>query len=77
MQVYIFRGPARVFGFTAHAAGENLPARFSPWTAFKALNMVRGQPQPGVDVDECLDDLEVFGFHITDAHVRITENVAG
>ena len=27
------------------------------------------------DVDECLDDLEKHGFHVTDAHVRITESV--
>jgi hypothetical protein len=28
---------------------------------------------PGVDVAECLADLEEFGVHVTDAHVRITE----
>ena len=29
---------------------------------------------PGVEVDECLRDLEVFGVHVTDAHARITED---
>jgi hypothetical protein len=76
MPVYIFRGPGRVFGFTAHAAGENLPSRYAPWTAFKAVEMIRGQAMPGMEVDACLDDLEIYGFHITDAHVRITEDVA-
>ncbi len=28
---------------------------------------------PGLDTGECLDDIETYGFHITDAHVRITE----
>ena len=35
--------------------------------------MQPGHPMPGVDVDECLGDLETFGVHVTDAHVRITE----
>lgn len=76
MQTYLFRGLGRIFGVTGDAAGANLPDRYAPWTAFKAVEMVRGQPLPGVDVDECLDDLEVFGFHVTDAHVRITEAAA-
>jgi hypothetical protein len=27
----------------------------------------------GVEVDECLADMQTFGVHVTDAHVRITE----
>jgi hypothetical protein len=34
--------------------------------------MTRDEDQAGVDVTECLDDIEAFGFHLTDAHVRIT-----
>jgi len=71
MQVHIFRGPGRVFGFTAEAGGENLPAAYGPWTVFKSLDMHKDQPQPGVDVNECLDDIAAHGFHLTDAHVRI------
>jgi hypothetical protein len=26
-------------------------------------------------VNECLDDIEQLGFHLTDAHVRITDKV--
>jgi hypothetical protein len=33
-----------------------------------------GEPTPGVNVDECLGDIKRFGFHITDAHVRITDS---
>jgi hypothetical protein len=77
MQTYLFRGPGRVFGVTADVSGANLPDRYAPWTAFKAVEMIRGQAMPGVDVDECLDDIEVYGFHVTDAHVRITEEAAG
>jgi len=73
MQVHIFRGAGRVFGVTRDSAGANLPAQYGEWTPFKSLEMARGEPQPGVDVDECLDDIERFGFHLTDAHVRITE----
>jgi hypothetical protein len=39
------------------------------------LELRRGEPTPGVKVDECLDDIEKHGFHVTDAHVRITESV--
>jgi hypothetical protein len=73
MQVHIFKGPGRVFGFTADAAGENLPPKYAPWTQFKAIELRKGERTPGVDSDECLHDIETHGVHITDAHVRITE----
>jgi hypothetical protein len=76
MLVHIFRGPGRVFGMTEEAMGANLPSRFSPWSAFKSIELTRGgEPRPGVDTNECLDDIEKHGFYITDAHVRITESV--
>jgi hypothetical protein len=77
MQVHIFRGPGRIFGFTADGSGDNLPPQYRPWTAFKTLEMTKGQATPGVNVDECLDDIETFGFHLTDAHVRITGQATG
>jgi hypothetical protein len=75
MQVYLFRGQGRVFGFTAAATGDNLPAKFGPWNPFKTIELQREVPTPGVKAAECLDDIEKYGFHITDAHVRITESV--
>jgi hypothetical protein len=76
MQVHSFRGIGRVFGFTEHAMGANLPSQYGPWSSFKTLDLNRaGEPTPGVNTKECLDDLEKYGFHITDAHVRITEKV--
>ncbi len=78
MQVYIFRSLGRVFGFTQIATGGNLPSKFLPWTAFKTIELNRdGADTPGVNTAECLDDIEKYGFHITDAHVRITDSVAG
>lgn len=76
MQVHLFRSTGRIFGFTADENGANLPARYSPWTAFKAVEMHAGVPMPGVVVDECLADIAAFGYHVTDAHVRITEQAA-
>lgn len=75
MLLHVFRGPGRVFGFTEDAMGANLPSRFAPWNTFKSIELNRGVPQAGVNTDECLDDIEKYGFHITDAHVRITESV--
>jgi hypothetical protein len=76
MLVYIFRGPGRVFGCTEDATGANLPSKFSPWTTFKSIELSRdGAPTPGVDTKACLEDIEKHGFHITDAHVRITESL--
>ena len=76
MLVHIFRGPGRVFGCTNDATGANLPAQYRPWSSFKSLDLSRdGEPTPGVNANECLDDIEKYGFHITDAHVRITENL--
>jgi hypothetical protein len=77
VQVYSFRGTGRVFGFTSDSAGANLPPGYGPWAPFKTLEMARGTPVPGVNVDECLDDIEAHGFHITDAHVRITQRALG
>ena len=73
MRVYAFRGTGRVFGFTEDEAGANLPAQYGPWAAFKSLELTRGNAQIGVNVNDCLDDIEAHGFHLTDAHIRITE----
>jgi len=76
MRVHIFRGPGRVFGLTQDSTGANLPSKFYPWTLFKSIDLNRdGAPNAGVNTSECLDDIEKHGFHITDAHVRITESV--
>jgi hypothetical protein len=76
MLIHIFRGPGRVFGFTEDATGANLPSQFAPWNSFKSIELSRnGEPRPGVHTEECLSDIEKHGFHITDAHVRITESV--
>ena len=76
MNVHAFRGQGRIFGFTAESTGGNLPAEYGPWVLFKTLDMSRGEePRAAVRTDECLDDLENYGFHLTEAHVRITERV--
>lgn len=76
MLVHVFRGPGRVFGVTEDAVGANLPARFAPWTPFRSQEVHRGQATLGLDSGECLDDIAAYGFHITNAHVRITDEVA-
>jgi hypothetical protein len=73
MQVHIFRGTGRIFGVTADETGANLPADPGPWAPFKAIELHRGEPMPGLDPNACLDDLDQYGFHITDAHLRITD----
>ena len=76
MLIHLFRGPGRVFGCTQDATGANLPSKYAPWNTFKSIELTRdGEPRPGLDSSECLDDIEKYGFHITDAHVRITESV--
>ena len=73
MQVHIFRGPGRVFGFTTDETGGNLPPKHSPWAGFKTIELRKGERTPGVDADECLHDIDTHGVHITDAHIRVTE----
>ena len=73
MLVNMFKGPGRVFAFTADPTGANLPPKYAPWAAFKAIELQKDVPIPGVEVNDCLDDLEKHGIHVTDAHVRITE----
>jgi len=74
MQVFIFRATERVFGFTQDSSGANLPQQYGPWNTFKEVEMIRGKSMTGVNTDECLDDITIYGFHLTEAHVRITEN---
>jgi hypothetical protein len=76
MQVHIFRGTGRVFAFTERGV-DGLPERYAPWTPFKTIEVVRGQPQQSFNVDDCLDDIARYGIHVTDAHVRITEQAVG
>jgi hypothetical protein len=75
MLVHIFRGTGRVFACTADAKGNNLPSQYCPWIAFKTLDLNRDEPTPGLNTGECLDDIEKYGLHVTDAHIRITESV--
>jgi hypothetical protein len=75
MLVHLFRGPGRVFGATADESGANLPTKFAPWSLFKSVELSRDVVTPGIDANDCLDDIEKHGFHITDAHVRITDTV--
>jgi hypothetical protein len=77
MQVQVFRGTGRVFAFIERSGANDLPEQYAPWTLFKTIEVVRGQAQPGVDVDDCLDDIARYGIHVTDAHVRITEQAVG
>ena len=73
MQLHLSRGPGRVFAFTARSSGEKLPQKYAPWTAFKTIELRRDERTPGVDANECLDDIATYGVHVTDAHLRITE----
>jgi len=75
MQVHIFRGTGRVFGFTKDGTAANLPGQYGPWSVFKIVEMSGDEPKQSVNIDECIDDIEKYGFHLTDAHIRITERV--
>ena len=77
MQVHIFRATGRVFAFTQDESGSNLPTELGECSHFKTIPMARGESPPGVNVEECLDDIERHGFHITDAHVRVTDRYTG
>lgn len=73
MLVHLFRGPGRIFAITKVLGGANLPSKYAPWAFLKSIELQPGIPTPGVNVDECLNDLAANGLHVTDAHVRITE----
>ena len=77
MQIQIFRGTGRVFAVIEEGSKVALPERYGPWMAFKTLELVRGQQQPGLHGEECLDDIARFGIHVTDTHTRITEEAIG
>ena len=43
---------------TGDTEGNILPVKHGPWLTFKSVELVRGQMQPGVGADECLEDIE-------------------
>lgn len=75
MILHIFKGSERVFAVTPDEAGSNLPSRHGPWERFKVMDMHPNEPQAGVDVNECLQDIDRYGMHLTRSHERITHLV--
>jgi hypothetical protein len=73
MRFELFGGRDRLFAVVATGGSDKLPERYGPWTHFKTPELTRGSSLPGLNVEECLDDMERHGIHVTDAHVRITE----
>ncbi|MDB5439349.1 MAG: hypothetical protein JWM33_1776 [Caulobacteraceae bacterium] len=76
MQIHIFKAADRTFGFTQDGAGANLPTQHGAWRPFKVKELVRGQGKVGFDVDQCLEDIDKHGFHLTRAKARVTEQAA-
>lgn len=58
---------------TGDTEGTILPVDHGLWLAVKSVDLVGGQMHPCVDADQCVDEIEQYGFHVTDAHVHITE----
>ena len=76
MYVYVFKGADRLLAFTADNHDENLPSAHGPWELTNRLDMSReDDPRPMVQTHECLDDIEMHGFHITDGNRRVTESL--
>jgi hypothetical protein len=76
-RVHVLRGQDRVFGFTLDEQGTNLPRQYGPWTTFKTIELHHDEPYQGVDASVCLEDISKYGFHLTDAHKRITHLAIG
>lgn len=74
MYVYVFKGAERLTGFTATIEGHNLPATHGPWVLVNRLSMSDDDdPRPIVQTRECLDDIEMHGFHLTSGNRRVTD----
>jgi hypothetical protein len=74
MRAHLFRDPGRIFAVTTDSTGLKLPKKYAPWTALKTVELEKDILTPGLDVNECLQDLENYDVHITDAHIHITED---
>ena len=76
MYVYVFKGSDRLLCFAGDRTGENLPAEQGPWILTTRLEMLQeDDPRPIVQTLECLEDIEMHGFHITNGHRRITDSL--
>jgi hypothetical protein len=76
MYVYVFAGTERLRGFTVEREGKNLPEAHGPWVLTNRLDMADGDDdRPMVRTRECLDDIEMHGFHILNGHKRMTDTL--
>lgn len=76
MHVYVFAGAERLLGFTQDQTGDNLPKAHGPWRLTNRLQMSEeDDPRPLVQTRDCLDDIEMHGFHITKRSRRVTDTL--
>jgi hypothetical protein len=76
MYVYVFKGADRLLGFTTDPSGSNLPTSQGQWSLVNRLTMARDDdPRPIVQTHECLNDLEMHGFHITRNFRSVTDSI--
>ena len=68
--------------YTRDPAGANLPSNLPNfaslyWANYPKVqvNIDRGQPVPGLNVDDCLRDIERNGFHIVPVRVQAAKDV--
>ena len=74
MLVHVFRGGRPDFRLYAKRNGGE-PAG-TLWALDRVQNARDEQRSgsTGMTVDACQDDIDAYGFHLTDAHVRITQH---
>lgn len=78
MYVYVFEGPEGVLGFATHSDGLTLPATHRPWVLINRLIMSDDDDdRPIVRTRECMDDIQRYGFHLTQGNRRVTEILIG
>lgn len=72
MLVHIFKNQKGQHAFTDDATGSKLPQALGPWAFVKSIDMNRGeQPRAGVNTDDCLDDIDNKGYHLSNAKVVV------
>lgn len=66
MQVHVFKGLGKWYGFTADRTGMNLPAAQGPWAFVRTEDMDRGEnPRVAVSTEDVLTGIAALGYFVT------------
>lgn len=71
MQVEVYVGDSGCFAVVPQGGSAKLPVAEGPWGKLKDLDLAQdGEARAGLDVGQCLEDIERQGYHISEVRLE-------